>query len=152
GFRAREFDRDLFTPTEDRAVFVQRLELVARSRALRDLRPDGIGNDAIELDWGAVVDGACVRRDAVHPGDHLYVAVRNRAPEPLWVAIYNIGIDGAITLQTARNGMKLEPGAQYVLGDRFGSLVGVGPVYWPPAVPADGPRRESIVVVFADRW
>jgi hypothetical protein len=89
--------------------------------------------------------------DALRVGDSIYVSVRNNVSHPLWVAIYDLGVCGEITLlNPSPDGAKVEPRATFVLGNSFGTLAGIGPAFWSADVPADEPRRESLVIVYAD--
>jgi len=155
GLHVRELGRDLFTPipTDDHTLILSRLETLARGEGLRRLAPGGIPEQAITIEYGRVEGGKAIPHgpgDRFHVGEYLYTAVSNASNRELYVAIYDVGICGAVTLLVPANGIKLAAKERFVLGDNFGKLEGLGPFYWPRIIPEDGERRESLVIVYTD--
>jgi hypothetical protein len=85
--------------------------------------------------------------EIVHVGDALYVALGNPSNVALLFAVFDIGVDAAISLLTAAepSGTKVEPGGSYVLGLELGNR-GL-PVSWPEHTPAAVPLPESLMVI-----
>jgi hypothetical protein len=162
---------DLFDHGEDRIVHpipptpsnvlevVRALELLARAQALRELEPADDSNqllDWLEVEWGRVAGGREVRLPTagacLREGERLYVRFRNRGPSRLYVSIFDVGIGGRITLMNTSqpSGLVLGRGRTEVLGARpDGSLVGLE-LEWPAAVPREGERPESFVVIASE--
>jgi len=92
----------------------------------------------------------------MHVGELIYVTVKNRSDHPLYLAIFDIGIAGKVSLLTvgSPNGRKLEPNEPFTLGNRDGesTIRGLGPMVWPDDVPQTWDRPESIVVIAASDW
>lgn len=134
------------------------LQRWSKAEALRALTSEGLDTHAVRVEWGRVEQGRAVRHGRgaqCHLGEHLYVTVTNQWPEPLYFAIFDVGLSGKITLLTAGSphGRKLEPGADATLGQRdSGPLQGAGPLQWPTDVPPTVPRRESLLVIATRQW
>lgn len=153
--------RPLAGPTRV-ADAVARLRAVSRAQVLRSLPPGGLPPGAVDVRWGRVEDGTAIPLgpgDALHVGERLFLEVDNRTARRLYLAIYDIGISGNVTLQMQqRSGFMLaaqgQPGPhRFVLGEDFGQLTGVGPLQWNDDVPADqGSRTETLVVVVSEDW
>lgn len=148
----------LASDTEGIKEIVPRLTNLARADALRCLENGGLVAD-IRLTWGYVVDQQTEPKevpmsegDTFHVGDRLFVRIENAGTSPVFIAIYDIGIDGSIVLLTKAepSGVKLDAGGAYRLGERAGLLTGLEPAYWPQDVPADGLRSEALVVIAAE--
>jgi hypothetical protein len=159
----REGERLAATPLADddqgRELLMQRLERWAKAEAVRELVTSGLPHDAIKVGWGRVENGKQIahgRGARMHLDERVYVSVTNQTDQPLYIAIFDIGIGGKATLLTAGapNGRKLEPRASITLGQRDGEshVRGIGPMTWPADVPKDAERRESIVVIAASTW
>lgn len=98
----------------------------------------------------AVVDDA-----VLHVGDRLQIRLGNspEAPRPVYANVLDLGVGGAIgLLNTAEPaGMALLPGETRALGaGPEGHTPGI-PLYWPPAVPDDTARFETVVAIFSDQ-
>ena len=135
----------------------ERLERWAKALALRDLQPGGLPPAVATVHWGRVVNGERIPLaggETLHVGENIYVTVENRSDTDLYVAVFDIGVSGTVTLLTAATptGRKLAPGDSYTLGERFGVLEGLGPISWPAEVPRSGVHRESILVILAEDW
>lgn len=133
---------------------VERLAMAEHVRAL----PSGTGPAELPDD----VDVTLVRirsdgtTEPVQPGDHLFVddllRVRIDSGVPgRWASVFDVGVAGAVTLLTTAepDGVTLTRSVPYQLGEDWpdeGVRLG-----WPEAVPATGPRPESVVVVVTDR-
>jgi hypothetical protein len=151
------------TPLDDdaqgRKLLVQRLERWSRAEAVRNLVGTGLPDDALDVRWGRIENGKPIQHAAGERaclGEWIYVTVTNRTEQPLYFAIFDIGIGGKVTLLTSGSpgGRKLEPGKSSTLGKRDGELAirGVGPMTWPSDVPASVERRESLLVIAATEW
>jgi Caspase domain len=123
-------------------------ERLSRARALMCLETEGFAAPPVRVEWGRVEGGQRVPLEAaarVYLGDHLYVDVTNLGAAPLWLAVFDVGVTGQITLLTSATptGRKLreagQADARYVLGERFGTLRGVGPA----ALPSDAPQVQA---------
>jgi hypothetical protein len=159
-----------------RGLLIDWLERWSKAEALRELTTEGVPHTALEVRWGRVephrtADGGLGHsrmvphgpKGTMHLGEWVYVTVTNHWDAPLYVAIFDIGIAGKVTLLTMRSpyGRKLALDQSFTLGQRDSNapVVGVGPTSWPEEVPKtvpgpDGvprplPRRESLVVIAA---
>ncbi|MEV4140705.1 caspase family protein [Dactylosporangium sp. NPDC049742] len=133
---------------------------LARAARLRELHDDPrFALDAqISLEWGRVVDGA--EQPLRHTGEVLYrdervfVRIGNSGERTVYVALVDIGVGGAITLQTrfSPSGIRLDPGQFYLFGldDMTGRLEGVQ-LSWSDGLDPSAVRPESLVVVASDR-
>lgn len=128
------------------------LERWAQAETLRNL-PDGELDCAYAIEWGRVVDGEQVPMndgEAVHVGDRIYVTFANRSTTPLLFTVFNVGVDGSVTLLTAAepSGTRVEPGQSYVLGLDRGQdgLM----VHWPESVPDHAALPESLIAIVSE--
>ncbi len=141
------------------ATVIANLEVLARAQALRELR-GGSGDSSLKIPFavelGRVDAGVAQPLPAsggeLSAGDAIYLKLENRGEELIYVSVFDVGIAGAITLLSASepDGIEIFPGAEYWLGHRE-SLGLAGLVLgWPAAMPGQGPRTESLVVVVTD--
>jgi hypothetical protein len=126
---------------------------LARADAVRTL-PKGDLPGAINVVWGRVdADEAIPMQsgDVLHAGESLFVDIENQGAAPVYVAVFDLGIGGDVTLLTTSipTGIPITPNARYRLGERDGRLTGLKSG-WNDRVPADGPRREALVVIAAE--
>jgi hypothetical protein len=158
-----EGDREAMLPLTDdakgRETLRAWLERWSKAEAVRNLEGEGLPPDSIGVTWGRVEKGVQIEHapgEQAHVGDWIYVVVTNRTTQPLYIAIFDIGLGGKVTLLTSGSpgGRKLEPGKSTTLGKRDGepTVRGIGPVTWAKDVPEDGRRRESLVVVATTDW
>jgi hypothetical protein len=149
----RDSDTALTFPVPNDSAGQQRtldeLERRARADALRNLG-DGELDARVDVKWGRVIDGQpcpMTAGETVHVGDALYVELGNASKVALLFAVFDIGVDGAITLLTAAepSGTKIEPGKSYVLGLELGNR-GL-PMSWPEHTPAAVSLPESLIVI-----
>ncbi|MFD4675970.1 caspase domain-containing protein [Lentzea sp. NPDC058450] len=149
----------LFAPvggTDDVAVkhLVNGLARLARVATLRGLRP--VGAEALDepfsVEWGLVVDGGKQplrpSGEVLHPGDQIYFTLRNDSARKLYFAVLDLGVDASVTLVLSADhaGLRLDPGEEYVIGERDdGTLEGVE-ITMPP-IPAGVPRPETVLVI-----
>lgn len=126
------------------------------AQALREFAGEhGVLAGELDIEWGAIVHGK-MRRMPESGGtlalrDLVYIAVRSKAQRPLYVHVFNIGIQGKITLLTrtsAPSGYLLTPQApELVLGRHFdGSLPGL-PLSWADDLPRTLPRIDQVAVI-----
>lgn len=128
----------------------------SRSRAMLALESEGFSSSPVAVGWGRVEDSRRIpmcEGDTLYVGDRAYIDVENTTAGNLWLAIFDIGITGKVSLLTSATptGRKLAPAghpeARYSLGEDFGKLLGFGP----GALPADAPQEplyhEAFVVV-----
>jgi hypothetical protein len=135
---------------------IRQLEHLAAAQALRELSGEGIDAGELEVEWGTVHGGARVSRPAhraaVSEGDRIYVALRNRASEPRFAHVFNIGVRGRITRLSAvaESGIRLGPrgGGQHeaLVGPRGDPAAGFE-MCWPAGVPRDAPAIDRLVVL-----
>jgi hypothetical protein len=138
---------------------VRTLELLARAQALRELES---GEEAhplanwLEVEWGRVLSGRAVRLASagacLHAGERLYVRLHNHGPSRLYVSVFDIGVGGCISLLNTSqpSGWVMGPGRVETLGARpDGTLVGLE-LEWPAAVPREGARPESLVIIASE--
>lgn len=142
------------------AALLANLETLARAAFLRAL-DGGAGEAALAtpfaVELGRVGPGGAEPLPpsgaSLSTGEAVYLTIRNRGSEPIYVSAFDVGVDGAVTLLTTSepSGVELFAGGEYRFGEREPvGLVGVR-LSWPPALPAVVPRRESLVVIAADR-
>jgi hypothetical protein len=139
------------------AAVVSRLDRWARADRLRSL-PSGAGTARLAPDVVVQLrthegDEPVIRRasgEQLTAGDRVSVVGVNRGPHTRWVWLIDVGIDDEISLLTPPSGARIEacgtPGSRVVLYGRTQPQV----LDW-GSVPEDGPRREQLVVVVADR-
>ena len=171
--RVRLGDRgvDVLDPCEDRIVHslppapptvlavVHALETLARAQTLRELES---GEEAdplascLDVEWGRVFAGRAVRLPSagtcLHAGERVYVRLHNRGRSRLYISVFDLGVGGCITLLNTSqpSGLVMGPGRVEALGTRpDGTLVGLE-LEWPAAVPQEGERPESLVVIASD--
>lgn len=139
------------------ARLVAALERHARAEALRDLPPGGLPAAAVAVRAARVLDGRTTPLDpgdTLHVGDAVGVTVENCSDDELYVAVFDIDVDGSIALLTelAPTGRRLPAGQRVTLPEADGRARGFAPLAWPAEVPSDGPRTRSLAVVIADGW
>src|SRR6185436_2728122 len=115
----------------------------------------GVSRSELELELGIVDEGAQRRLPdhgaALGLRDRFYILVRNRSQRQLFVHVFNIGLQGKVTLLTkmAPAGVAIDRGdPPFVLGQRAdGKLAGVG-IGWPKTLPKTGfPRVDEYFVI-----
>ncbi len=126
-----------------------RLEHWAHAEALRELGSGDL-SDRFEVGWGRVVADEQVPMSAgetVHVEDRLYVEFHNTSTRALFVACFDVGVDGTVALlnRAEPSGTRVEPNGFYTLGLELGE--GGLPTSWPAGIPAQAPLRESLVVI-----
>jgi hypothetical protein len=147
-------DRLLETSAASTDEVLNRLERMARAEELRAL-PPGRLDARLGVSFGRIESGGRVPMQAgetVHVGDLQYVDVENRGYAPIFVAVFGVDAAYGIYLMSRRatRGHRLVPKERLVLGQNVnGTLTGVA-VSWPSSLPADRPRRESLIVFAAD--
>lgn len=136
------------------------LRVLSQARAMR-LLESGEGEAAlnanVELSWGVVVDGQLRELahtgETVHCGERVAISVINRADAPCWLAVFDVGLAGKLTLlngRSAAEGIELAKGNPWRFGlDKTGQLTG-DELKWPQGLPQDAPRPESLVVIVMD--
>lgn len=155
--RTQEFSTD---PTSIDAV-VDLLGVIAFGDRMRLLQ--GSNNDpypkglAAEVTFFLHDEGEKTRElrlsgDMLYPGDRLSVRVRNASSKRSYVWLFDIGASGRTTLVSndLHAGRPLEPagmpGDTWTIGED--RLIDID---WPPDVPTDDARTESLLLVVADR-
>ena len=85
-------------------------------------------------------------------GDRLVVRCRNTTNEARFVSVLDVGLSGTVAIMTASepDGVTLAAQETYEVGRSAGGALEGIEVYWPPAVPGDGPRPETMITVVAD--
>jgi hypothetical protein len=136
------------------------LGLLARATHLRELS-SGEGDAALSEDVGVTYarllpDGVeravATSGEHIFSGDRLVVRIENRANETRYASVLDIGIAGAISIQTTSEpeGITLARSERYEVGrDSLGALKGLE-LFWPPAVPSSAPRAETFITIVSD--
>ena len=151
------------------------LQRLAQAAALRRLDADpaaSLEHDVV-VEWGRirVRDGESTKDSTedsteellpsagalvyAHPGERIFIRLRNRGDEVRYVSLVDIGVSSRIALLCGadQGGVRLVPGAVYTYGwssDRGkGKLAGVQ-VRWPEAVDATYARPETVLVLVSD--
>ncbi len=135
-----------------------RRELVglATSLRLRSLDPTGDAEFSSSLSLMVTCGDAPVMDDSVlHVGDVVRIQVGNdqSAAGTVYANVLDLGVAGRVSmLNTAEPaGMALLPGESRVIGaGPDGRQTGIV-VSWPPGVPDDRPRFETVIAVFSDQ-
>ena len=110
---------------------------------LRDAR-DGDYDPPITLEWGLAGPKLLpLSGSALHPGDLVYVRIRNDGAEPVFVSLIDVGVTYGITVMShlSTTGVKIDPGGDYVYGRRGVELT------WPEWLSTEAPRPETILVL-----
>jgi hypothetical protein len=86
-------------------------------------------------------------------GDRVVVRATNRSADTRYLSVLDVGISGAVSLQTTSepDGVTLAAGESYTVGTNVVGAVDGLTMFWPDGVPAGGPRPETFIVVVADR-
>jgi hypothetical protein len=138
---------------------VRAVEVLAHAQVLREL-DSGEGADwieqGLEVEWGRVAGGREVRLptagSCLRAGDSLYLRLRNRSGSRLYVSVFDVGVSGAVTLLSTSqpSGLVMGPERVELLGARpDGTLAGLE-LEWPSAVPREGERPESLIIIASD--
>jgi hypothetical protein len=133
---------------------VEDLNRIARASILRGLGEHATFAPPVTLEWGLTVAGRPhplpLTGATVHPGDLIYLKVRNDSIGPFYVSLIDIGVSYAITPLTdlAPSGLKIPPGGEYVYGadDWTGQLVGIQ-LTWPEGLDRRAPRPETVLAL-----
>lgn len=154
------------------AAAVQNLKNLGVACALRELegahRGDahGVYADELEIEWGVVEIDATKQQASGKPvvgrrplpdhgaalglGDRIYCRIANRALRMLHVHVFNIGLQGTVTLLTswAPSGVALNGGDDVTLGkDPDRTLHGLR-LMWPTDLPRSTfPRLDTLLVI-----
>lgn len=127
------------------------------AQAIRELEGEhGVFRNELAIELGTVEAGALRplhdHRAALGLRDRFYIQVANRGHRQLFVHVFNVGLQGKVTLLTrnaAPSGVAVQSGdPPFVLGKRpDGALLGVG-IAWPQSLPRAGfPRLDEYFVV-----
>ncbi|MDP9388511.1 MAG: caspase family protein [Actinomycetota bacterium] len=142
------------------ALLANDLQTLARATHVRELA-SGAGRAAlphdVDVSYTRQLAGggeAHLSRSGEHlfSGDRVVVRFHNRSSETRYVSVLDVGISGAVSLQTTAepDGVTLESNESYELGrNAAGVLEGIE-LFWPPAVPATAPRPETFVTIVSD--
>ncbi len=136
---------------------IRRLEHLAAAQALVELEGEhGIADEDVEIEWGTVHrGGAQIPRPAhwaaLGLGDRIYLRVMNRAAQPRFVHVFNIGLGGQITLLSgyAPAGLRLDHGEEEIVGvgpDPESPSNGL-PLRWPAGPRRDEPGVDTLIVI-----
>ncbi|MEO6703213.1 MAG: caspase family protein [Jatrophihabitantaceae bacterium] len=137
------------------------LQRIAQATALRRLSGDPARplSHHVVLEWGRVRDGKeepLPRSGGLlfaHPGERIYVRLRNDGDQVAFVSLIDIGVSYriAVLTETDPDGIKLTPGASYTYGwnDTLQELTGMA-VTWPESTDPAVARPETIVALISD--
>jgi Caspase domain len=136
------------------------LRTLARATHVRELA-SGRGPaelpDEVGITWARLTPagdvGLAPSGEHLFVGDRLVVRAANRSAETRYLSVLDVGISGAVSLQTTSepDGITLAPGESYTVGTNVVGEVEGLTLFWPDGVPAGGPRPETFVLVVADR-
>jgi hypothetical protein len=131
---------------------------------LRDLTA---GSAALPVPVRLVVAGAGGELPAdqpvLHAGDRLWIRLYNDADRRgadgsggvglVYANVLDLGVGGRISVLNATepSGIELLPGEEHAIGAEPGGHEPGLPLTWPPGLPADIPRFETVMAVFSDR-
>jgi hypothetical protein len=149
----------LFAPASPTALAaaMQNLANLGVAQGLRELAGEaGVYARELDIEWGVLEGGALRPRPddgaALGLGDQIYCRVRNtgRGQRDLHVHIFNLGLQGKVTLLTAYApaGVRLCAGAELNIAETpSGALAGLT-LSWPGGLPMTTfPRVDSLVVI-----
>lgn len=129
------------------------LQAKATNLRLRTPTPDEKLDTPFTVEWGRVVDGTArplsTSGAVLHAGEHVYFRLRNDGNADLYFFLFNIGLDHSVTLVTStdQDGLRIQPGQEYVIGELdHDELTGV-PLSWPGQVPDRGSRPDAALVI-----
>lgn len=136
-------------PTSSNSLILRALERWAQADMVRSLASGNL-TASYEFTWGRVINGKRIRMDQgdmSHVGDGIYVEFKNHSNQTLYFTVFDIGIDGTVTLLTSAEptGTKVESGSTYSLGLEVlehGMIL-----HWPKSVPTDQALPESLLVI-----
>jgi hypothetical protein len=153
----------LTVDTDGLARLQRGLTIMARAGHLRALA-SGDGNAALDTPvsfrwWTDALAGGRDREvigEVLHPGDRVFVEVRNDAPAggpTVFVNVFDVGLSSRITLMSTSepSGIELPAGKSYVLGRNPVNGAPGLQLTWPKTLPAGGQRPETIIAIFSDR-
>ncbi|WP_117212328.1 caspase family protein [Allorhizocola rhizosphaerae] len=132
------------------------LQRLAWANELRCLAAD----PANELETPVDVEFGLVREGQEEPletsgsilylNQRVYVRIRNRGSERVFVSLLNIGVSAKVTLlnKISPGGVPLDPGQEYTFGaSGFKRVMQGSPLVWPQGLLRSQPRPETIVVL-----
>ncbi|MGI5244965.1 caspase family protein [Dactylosporangium sp. CA-139066] len=137
------------------------LKVLGQATHLRGLvqSPSGALHAPVTIEWGLVEAGQArplePAGETVAAGGRIYVTVRNKGLETVYVSLLDIGVSGGITVLTRSSpaGRELSSGETYTFGrdERSNELLGAG-LSWPRGLEPRHARDETLlVVVTSDR-
>ena len=113
--------------------------------------------DDVEVTYARLLPGGeevALARSGEHlfSGDRLVVRCQNTTSEARFVSVLDVGLSGTVAIMTASepDGVTLAAKETYEVGRSAGGVLEGIDVYWPPAVPGDGPRPETMITIVAD--
>lgn len=148
-------------PSQNPQPILKNLEILARARALSTLTSGAdaaaLPPDAYCLHWGQIIDRQVKHLPEsgsnLHLGDKIYAYVKNTGVQPLFISMFNLGLDRSIALMShrSRSGIEVVSGDDLWLG--FDPYTGVCDwrLTWPKHLSKEQPRSESLVVVISDK-
>jgi hypothetical protein len=133
---------------------------LARATHVRELR-SGTGDaalpDDVEVTYARLLPGGeevalAPSGEHLFNGDRLVVRCRNTTSEARFVSVIDVGISGTISIITVAepDGTTLAAKETYEVGRSAGGALDGIELYWPPSIPGDGPRPETVITVVAD--
>ena len=141
-------------PRRDLRAVVMDLETLARADHLRDVPSSPLGHllDDVEVSLLRIPGEALVGPgDPVHVGGRLLVRLHNRGRAKRYVAVFDLGIAGAVTLLSVSepDGITLVPDERYDLGADWAAEPGIV-MDWVDGIATDAPRPETFLVIVAE--
>ncbi len=142
------------------ARVVESLHRLARATHVRELVAGNAGaslDDDVEISWSRL-DPTTGAETPVGQGEHLFdldaivVRATNHSSANRYVSVIDIGLTGAVTLITTAqpSGTTIAAGETLVIGEGSDHVVRGIELFWPPELPTDGPRPETMLALVAD--
>lgn len=138
------------------AAAIAPLTDLAAARGLKALEgAHGLSERLLDLELGVLHQRRYVRiRDrgaTLGNADRLFIKLKNRSQQRIYVNVFNLGMRGSVALLSAfaPSGIALDPKDEYVLGqsDATGSFEGLE-LLWPNGLPTtSGPRLDEVIAV-----
>jgi hypothetical protein len=137
----------------------ENLRQLAAAQSLRELEGSEVrpgGKNALEIEWGRVVDHAAVPLpvgSVLHVGQQVYVRLLNQSRMDLHASIFDIGVGQRISRLTGADpsGVKLTPGKPYYLGQTPDGVLDGLKLSWARGVPQDDVRPETLVIIVTEQ-
>ncbi|HEU4532603.1 MAG TPA: hypothetical protein VFS00_00750, partial [Polyangiaceae bacterium] len=138
---------------------LHRMAAVQRLRELKSEPSAGLPADSVEVSWGRVEGDKPVALEEagalLEVEQDIYVKVRNAHPERrnVYISIIDLGVAKKVTLLTrgCPTGHELRFGEELVFGEGADRKLKGAKLSWPPGLPKDEPRPETILIITTEK-